>query len=95
MYTLIGDYVTTGGIAPEVFMRYDSGPTSSERVILFCTDRMLRHLSEAKIVAGDGNHKAAPKFFQQLYVVRVPSPVSTDKDIWVNAAYVLLSNKTK
>lgn len=87
--------MTTGGVEPEQFLRFDSGPDSSERVIIFCTDRMLRHFSEAKIVAADGNFKAAPKQFQQLYVIRVPSPVSSEKDIWINAAYCLLSNKTK
>lgn len=95
MFNYSDEWTTTGGVNPEEFLKFDSGPGSKERVIIFTTDRMLRHFSEAKILAADGNHKAAPKHFQQLYVIRVPSPVSSEKDIWVNAAYVLLENKTK
>ncbi|KAF0740957.1 Uncharacterized protein FWK35_00022923 [Aphis craccivora] len=60
-----------------------------ERIILFATDDNLKILTEAKTWYCDGNFNLSPKYFLQLYVIRVQK-----NDSYVTAVYYFLECKT-
>jgi len=49
----------------------DNKSTIGERIILFATDDSLKILIEAKTWYCDGNFNLSPKYFVQLYVMKV------------------------
>ncbi|KAL8590500.1 hypothetical protein ACOMHN_010936 [Nucella lapillus] len=85
------EWRTTGGPDPQPFLMHDSGSDSGpQRMIIFATDRKLRHLARADEWFMDGNFSMAPDHFCQLYVIRAPVG-----DTCVSCVYALLPNKTQ
>ncbi|KAL8621870.1 hypothetical protein ACOMHN_046074 [Nucella lapillus] len=85
------EWRTTGGPDPQPFIMHDSGSDSGpQRMIIFATDRTLRHLARADEWFMDGNFSMAPDHFCQLYVIRAPVG-----DTCVSCVYALLPNKTQ
>ena len=82
------EWSTTGGEHPQPFLIHDSGPQSSNRVLVFAADNVLQHLASADKWYMDGNFSVAPNIFMQLYVIRVPLGNSA-----ISAVYGLLPNK--
>ncbi|XP_022183199.1 uncharacterized protein LOC111042808 [Myzus persicae] len=68
----------------------DNGPEASERIIIFATDEHLQLLSESDTWYLDGNFGLSPKFFLQLYVIRVKK-----NNVFVTTIYCILQRKTK
>ncbi|KAL8577941.1 hypothetical protein ACOMHN_011937 [Nucella lapillus] len=85
------EWRTTGGPDPQPFLMHDSGSDSGpQRMIIFATDRTLRHLARADEWFMDGNFSMAPDHFCQLYVIRAPVG-----DTCISCVYALLPNKTQ
>ena len=66
------EWAGTGGPAPQDFLMYDSGSDHSDRVVISASSEQLRHLAVADTWFMDDTFSVAPKFFTQLYVIRVP-----------------------
>lgn len=60
-------------------------------MMIFCTDAFLKDLCNAEVIFGDGTFTAAPKPFEQMYVIHY---LKKDNNTAVAAAYVLLTNKS-
>ncbi|XP_016664947.1 uncharacterized protein LOC107885764, partial [Acyrthosiphon pisum] len=71
------------------FLLADNKSTTGERIVLFSTDDSLKMLTEAKTWYCDGNFNLSPKYFLQLYVIRVQK-----NDSYITAVYCLLERKT-
>jgi len=65
-------------------------PEASERIIIFATDEHLQLLSESDTRYLDGNFGLSPKFFLQLYVIRVKK-----NNVFVTTVYCILQRKAK
>ena len=72
----------------ERLLLHDNG-SSSERIIIFATERSLQYLKKETWFM-DGNFDLAPRFFSQLYVIRVKM-----ENFCVTAAYCLLQRKSQ
>ena len=53
----------------EQFLRYDSGVGDNNRILIFTTNDLLRHLSRSNIILGDGTFKSVPSMFYQMYTL--------------------------
>ncbi|KAG7164047.1 putative Inosine-5'-monophosphate dehydrogenase 1b-like 16, partial [Homarus americanus] len=84
------DWTTAGAPENHEFLIYDNGPESRDRVIVFATDQGLKHLSRSTTWFIDGTFAAAPRLFQQLYVIRAPLGPSA-----VTCVYAFLSAKSQ
>ncbi|XP_022170329.1 uncharacterized protein LOC111033737 [Myzus persicae] len=71
------------------FLLADNKSTTGERIVLFATNDSLKMLTEAKTWYCDGNFNLSPKYFLQLYVIRVQK-----NDSYITAVYCLLERKT-
>jgi len=90
----LGVWKTTGEAEnPRIFLQYDSGPDSGERLLILTTDPLLYVMSIADTIAADGNFKICPRLFMQIYLVRAKFTTSSGY-IWVTVAYALLERKT-
>ena len=68
----------------------DNSDEDEKRIIIFSTDLSLKLLSESDTWFLDGNFSLAPKFFKQLYTIRVKKA-----DICLTAAFCLLQKKSQ
>ena len=85
-----GEWTTTGGSRPETFLIHDSGPDSTDRVVVYATDDALRHLTQSSEWFMDGTFTTAPKLFEQLYVIRAPLAETS-----ITCVYAFLSGKSQ
>ena len=63
-------WTTTGGSDPGQFLVHDSGKDSTDRLLVFASERALEVLAEATDWFVDGTFDVCPRIFKQLYVIR-------------------------
>ena len=61
---------------------------SEQRITIFCSDRQLKLLGQAKIVGADGTFSSRPSLYEQLYII-----MAWFKGEVLPAAFVLLGGK--
>lgn len=84
----IGIWTMTDSQKNEKLLLHDN-VASSERILIFATNNSLSYLADDTWFV-DGNFDLAPKFFTQLYVIRVKK-----HNFSVTAAFCLLQRKTQ
>ncbi|XP_037503109.2 multidrug resistance protein mrp-7, partial [Rhipicephalus sanguineus] len=80
----------TAGDRAERFLRYDTGPETENRLLVFASATCLKLLAESSTWFMDGNFDLAPKGFLQLYFVLVPLGEGV-----VSVAYAFMTRKNQ
>ena len=84
------EWTTTGEPDNYTFLIHDSGPESANRILVFGSEKGLRHLCRSNTWFMDGTHCTAPGIFNQIYVIRAPLGESA-----VTCVYALLPGKSQ
>ncbi|XP_046666931.1 uncharacterized protein LOC124358671 [Homalodisca vitripennis] len=83
------EWKTTGGTSPRRFLAHDSGPGSSQRLLIFSTDNGLQNLTNSHTWFMDGTFKMSSNLFKQVYVIR-----GEQNNIISTCVYALMTEKT-
>ena len=68
----------------------DNSDEDEKRTIIFSTDLNLKLLSESETWFLDCNFSLAPKFFKQIYIIRIMKA-----NMWLSAAFCLVQKKSQ